>query len=343
MPAERPLVKEDFEASRFTCNGGGLIEASVDSTDAIDGTGSSANPLDINPSTDANNSLVIGSDGKLYVPGFSETITTLVDNGNGTATYTNEAGAPVTIPLGFTQVVVNGDGSLTFTYPDGTVINTPTPAGNSAMAQQSTTGAGTREIRHTSGSGATFDFCEGFDSVRQNNACAVGVGTNKMVRSVSVSNKELIVDAASEHTFRTDGTTDLGVANIDISPLGNRQIAETPPLVLNNPSLCRDQLALVVGVSAVQIIAQTGGVWQLNVEQRLNGGAYGIFNSTQWGTFPGLIGIPWFMPGNDTQLVPAGGSLTIQRRMLINTVVASAPGSQALNFAVSFRVGRGTV
>ena len=47
MPAERPLVKEDFEASRFTCNGGGLIEASVATDGTIDGTGSSANPLSV--------------------------------------------------------------------------------------------------------------------------------------------------------------------------------------------------------------------------------------------------------------------------------------------------------
>ncbi|MDV6170253.1 hypothetical protein R1T16_17585, partial [Flavobacterium sp. DG1-102-2] len=64
----------------------------------------------------------------------SETITTLVDNGNGTMTYTNEAGVQTIITkaqgvqgaqgVGIATTVNNGDGTITFTYTDGTTFTT---------------------------------------------------------------------------------------------------------------------------------------------------------------------------------------------------------------------------
>ncbi len=68
MVTSRPLVKEDLSPTRHTCDGGGLIEPSSASNSSVDGTGSTANPLQVNPSTDVGNALVIGGDGKLFVP-----------------------------------------------------------------------------------------------------------------------------------------------------------------------------------------------------------------------------------------------------------------------------------
>ena len=48
----------------------------------------------------------------------NDTVTTLVDNGNGTLTYTSEDGTVTTFNQGFTSVTDNGDGTWTYTYPD---------------------------------------------------------------------------------------------------------------------------------------------------------------------------------------------------------------------------------
>lgn len=77
MCGQRPLAQTDLEPTRFTCNANDLIEASIASDDTIDGTGSTANPLTVTPSTDVGNALVIGTDGKLYVnttPGAFDTV-----------------------------------------------------------------------------------------------------------------------------------------------------------------------------------------------------------------------------------------------------------------------------
>jgi len=49
-----------------------------------------------------------------------ETVTTLINNGNGTATYTSENGTTTTFPIGYTNIADNGDGTWTYTYPNGT-------------------------------------------------------------------------------------------------------------------------------------------------------------------------------------------------------------------------------
>ncbi|MFD2035516.1 hypothetical protein ACFSKL_11985, partial [Belliella marina] len=65
---------------------------------------------------------------------FEETLTTLVDNGDGTITYTNEANVPVTINMangpagidgvGIASTTDNGDGTFTITYTDGSTFTT---------------------------------------------------------------------------------------------------------------------------------------------------------------------------------------------------------------------------
>src|SRR5699024_2609881 len=52
----------------------------------------------------------------------NETVTTLVDNGNGTFTYTNEEGDLVTFDANTTSFTDNGDGTYTFTNTNGDTI-----------------------------------------------------------------------------------------------------------------------------------------------------------------------------------------------------------------------------
>ncbi|MEJ1224136.1 hypothetical protein WAA86_15350, partial [Sediminicola sp. 1XM1-17] len=79
-------------------------------------------------STDANNDIIVGADGGLYLNVASvtvaETVTNLVDNNNGTITYTNEDGTAQTVSKA--DITDNLDGTYTFTNNDGSdvVINT---------------------------------------------------------------------------------------------------------------------------------------------------------------------------------------------------------------------------
>ncbi len=72
-------------------------------------------------SVDVNNDIIFGSDGRLYInvdtAASGETTTNLVDNGDGSFTYTNEIGTP---QLVFKADVTDiGDGTYTFTNNDG--------------------------------------------------------------------------------------------------------------------------------------------------------------------------------------------------------------------------------
>ena len=51
-----------------------------------------------------------------------ETVTTLINNGDGTATYTNESGGSITFPIGGVSVVDNGDGTYTITLADNSTV-----------------------------------------------------------------------------------------------------------------------------------------------------------------------------------------------------------------------------
>ncbi|MFX0557253.1 beta strand repeat-containing protein, partial [Maribacter sp. CXY002] len=79
-------------------------------------------------SSDANNDIVAGSDGGLYLNvasvTISETITDLTDNNDGTFTYVNENGISQTVSKA--NITDNTDGTYTFTNNDGSdvIINT---------------------------------------------------------------------------------------------------------------------------------------------------------------------------------------------------------------------------
>src|SRR5690554_3882627 len=91
-----------------------------------------------------------------------ETTTTLVNNGDGTVTYTNEMGDDVIINLasgpqgpagvGIASTVDNGDGTFTFTYTDGSTFTTSDLTGPQGI--QGPTGA-QGPIGNTGATGAT--------------------------------------------------------------------------------------------------------------------------------------------------------------------------------------------
>src|SRR5690606_7656200 len=57
-----------------------------------------------------------------------QTVTPLIDNGDGTYTYTDETGAAVVIDTNTTVISDNGDGSYTLTSSNGNIITVNTSA-----------------------------------------------------------------------------------------------------------------------------------------------------------------------------------------------------------------------
>ncbi|WP_394751359.1 beta strand repeat-containing protein, partial [Spongiimicrobium salis] len=88
-------------------------------------TDETGTPVTINLiSGDANNNIIAGSDGGLYLNvasvAIAETITNLTDVGDGTVTYVNENG--VTQKVNKADLTDNGNGTYTFTNGDGTDV-----------------------------------------------------------------------------------------------------------------------------------------------------------------------------------------------------------------------------
>lgn len=85
----------------------------------IFGDGTAANPIDLLISTDVGNTVILGTDQGLYVAsGGGETITTLVNNGDNTSTYTSENATVTVIDYAYTltEPVAN---TVRLTRPDG--------------------------------------------------------------------------------------------------------------------------------------------------------------------------------------------------------------------------------
>ncbi len=124
------------------------------SLEVTDGGGTqSANLI----SADANNDIVAGSDGALYLNvasvTISETITNLSDNNDGTFTYVNENGVSQTVSKA--DVTDNGDGTYTFTNNDGSDVTI-----NTNGIAISNTVAGNRIATVTDAGGSSTDIDE---------------------------------------------------------------------------------------------------------------------------------------------------------------------------------------
>jgi hypothetical protein len=124
---------------------------------------------------------------------------------------------------------------------------------------------------------------------------------------------------------------------LDISAATTYTIGGIIGVTIINPSATRNLAVLFVGGCNVQCTLQTLGVWQLKIQQRKNGGAWADFAVSQWGTYPGVMGHPLHLQAQHEDVVPAGGILTIERRVLIQTVTPSAAGSTAGQYSLDLR------
>lgn len=109
------------------------------------------------------------------------------------------------------------------------------------------TNIGGRTFRYINEEGTITTFVEGFDSVKNAPGCAdAGVNASKMVRNVTLNGKELIIDAAPEHTSLVQkgqfGATVL-------TP--NQSVTFTSVVI--NPSPCRAMAVIAFGFCSAGI------------------------------------------------------------------------------------------
>lgn len=108
------------------------------------------------------------------------------------------------------------------------------------MATGTPNAIGGQTVDYTNENGSVINFCEGFNAVRASAACNVaGVDAEKMVRGITLNGKELIVDAAPEHTTAGDI---IYFPDIALHEVGG---TTTQSMVATNPSDCRDMRVLV--------------------------------------------------------------------------------------------------
>ncbi|MCO5726089.1 hypothetical protein NG653_14635, partial [Robiginitalea sp. 2V75] len=143
------------------------ISTLVDNGDAtFTYTDETGTPVTINLiSADANNDIIAGSDGGLYLNVASvtvaETVTNLTDNGDGSFTYVNESGVPQTV--GKADITDNGDGTYTFTNNDGSDVTI-----NTNGIAISNTVAGNRIATVTDAGGSVTDIDETVTTLSDN-------------------------------------------------------------------------------------------------------------------------------------------------------------------------------
>ncbi|MDX1326067.1 MAG: hypothetical protein R3299_00085, partial [Arenibacter sp.] len=152
-------------------------------------------------SGNANNDIVAGTDGGLYLNvasvTISETITNLVDNNDGTITYTNENGVDQTISKA--NIIDHSNGTYTFTNNDGSdvLINTNGVAISNVVA-------GNRIATITNAAGASTDINETTTALTDN-----GDGTfTYSSENGTITNFNSKISSVVDHTDGTYTITD---------------------------------------------------------------------------------------------------------------------------------------
>lgn len=281
--------------------------------------------VDVQVSSDANNAIMLGGDGGLYAAAGGGGIIDCNDtlaciNATGLITGDGSPGDP------FSVIISTDPGNIAIVGTDTGVFVPATVSDLMAFLAFSAIGGNT--IRHQASNGGTYDFAEGFDSVRALAGCATpGVDAGKMVRAVSLAGKELIIDAAPEHSSLALGFVYNGSPGTDISPAGTYQAGASGAFVVNNPSPCREFRGMLTIDYSVAVALQITGVWRYTGQLSIDGAPYADITQSQWGVYPGLTGTNWFALAKIPFTIPAGGSIQFNVDHKIETLIASAAGS----------------
>ena len=184
--------------------GSGISAGSVQITDG--GGTESVNLI----SADANNDIAVGSDGALYLNvasvTISETITNLVDNGNGTVTYTNENGVDQTFSK--SSMTDNLDGTYTFNNGSGPVVITNTD--NQNLTGATLNGSNVLQIDIEDGSSTTVDLSSLEESA---DIAANTTAINTNTTNIATNTSDISTNAGNIST----NTTNIATNTSDIS------------------------------------------------------------------------------------------------------------------------------
>ncbi|SFR31625.1 hypothetical protein SAMN04490243_0298, partial [Robiginitalea myxolifaciens] len=188
-------------------------------------------------STDANNDIIAGADGALYLNvasvSIAETITNLSDNGDGTFTYVNENGVNQTVAK--SDITDNGNGTYTFTNNDGTDVTLDTRAASNPY-DNSTSGLAATDVQ------AAIDEVAGGSSDDQNLTGATLTGTDLQIdiengSSANVDLAGLVDDADADPTNELNTGISFDGTNLTVTDAGGNQSVDISSVSTDNQNL----------------------------------------------------------------------------------------------------------
>lgn len=213
--------------------------------------------------------------------------------------------------------------------------------------------SGAAIFEHTAADGTPTQFVEGFASVKTDSDCSdVGVGTGKMVRSISISaTKVLEVDAAPEHDTLNESAI---FANWDAKAVGG-DLGDnvTYNVTLTNPSACRDMKGLILtrwehrhsavcnGLGSRIAIGQrlrVDGVTQADASNITLGGSTSGFRSFNTISIAAVGSVGEIEQSQNVSAfqevtIPAGGSINVELHLEVVSSLTPANVSTSLVYA----------
>lgn len=301
-------ISDDAGNDLTTGSDGGLfIEADnlpITSDDTLDGDGTIASPLSVNISGDAGNDLTTGTDGGLFVDADDLAITVCAAlDGDGT----------VASPL---CISPSADANNALIAGTDSKLYVPVETDNSATDTNSIdltlSGTANRNIQ----ADVIVDGVTGDNSF--------SVNANGIYVPASYSGVESDIDSGA-------------LGPLDISGAATYDVGNSISITVTNPSANRNLAALFVGGCNVQCDLLTVGIWQLHLQQQIDGGGWSTFAVATYGAYGATASIPMHIQAQHEDTVPAGGSLQVERRIQIVTTNASGASSLANNWSIDLR------
>ncbi|WP_299363529.1 hypothetical protein [Winogradskyella sp.] len=207
----------------------------------------------------------------------AETVTTLVDNGDGTFTYTSENATSTTFDANetVTTFVDNGNGTYTYTSEDGTTTTTAAP-GAETVTTLVDNGNGTFTYTSENATSTTFDANETVTTL-VNNGNGTYTYTSENGTATTVNTNDL------EPWFGSDDNGPATDNTEDIYALGNVGIGTTTPATDLNISKATGSTCLIQNTSngtggSYTSASGDGGIVLRRPQDAASGGVNGYIN-----------------------------------------------------------------
>lgn len=141
---------------------------------------------------------------------------------------------------------------------------------------------------------------------------------------------------------RSIEVTDTGAVPVDISAANTYLISTIPQISIDNSTGCRDLDVLLTCDVYLQATLLDTGVWQVVVDESIDGGGAATIASQTYGPYTASagtlsLGMPLGYSLSTVHTVAAGATLTIDRTVQVITTVPSAATSSVSAWASSIR------